>query len=141
MFYQIYNRSQAGRSGVDQRERALRHGPLDAVYPTTSWDLKHQGVQEGDSPSFLYLVSAVRGLNDPGEGPIKESWGGKFVQPDKPRNIGLMIPPERKPFSNGAPMCKGFCRTHELVRDQYFQMTDHELQLKAGGQKMSQSDI
>ena len=35
------------------------------------------GVCEGDSPSFLWLVSANRGLNDPDD-PTQESWGGQF---------------------------------------------------------------
>jgi hypothetical protein len=61
------------------------HGPLGAVYPPTGWDPKYQGTQEGDTPSFLYLVSAVRGLNDP-EKPDQESWGGKFVRPDATKN-------------------------------------------------------
>ncbi len=61
------------------------HGPLGAVYPPTGWDPKYPGQQEGDTPSFLHLVSAVRGLNDP-EKPDQESWGGKFVRPDPSRN-------------------------------------------------------
>lgn len=83
MFYQMYQSDPklGDLAWVDANVR-IGHGPLGAVYPTTSWDLKHQGVQEGDSPSFLYLISAVRGMNDP-EKPDQESWGGKFVQPDK----------------------------------------------------------
>ena len=61
------------------------HGPLGAIYPPTGWDPKYHGTQEGDTPSFLYLVSAVRGLNDP-EKPNQESWGGKFVRPDASKN-------------------------------------------------------
>lgn len=61
------------------------HGPLGAVYPPTGWDPKYAGMQEGDTPSFLYLVSAVRGLNDP-EKPDQASWGGKFVRPDRTKN-------------------------------------------------------
>jgi hypothetical protein len=61
------------------------HGPLGAVYPPTGWDPKYPGQQEGDTPSFLHLVSAVRGLNDP-EKPDQEGWGGKFVRPDASRN-------------------------------------------------------
>ena len=38
-------------------------------------------MKEGDTPSFLYLVSAVQGLNDP-ERPDQGGWGGKFVRPD-----------------------------------------------------------
>ena len=38
-------------------------------------------MQEGDTPSFLHLVSALRGLNDP-EKPDQAGWGGQFVRPD-----------------------------------------------------------
>jgi len=61
------------------------HGPLGAVYPKSGYDPEKPGQQEGDSPSFLYLVSAVHGLNDP-EKPNQESWGGKFVRPDSTKN-------------------------------------------------------
>jgi len=61
------------------------HGPLGAVYPPTGWDPKYHGTQEGDTPSFLHLVSAGRGLNDP-EKPDQESWGGKFIRPDATKN-------------------------------------------------------
>jgi hypothetical protein len=61
------------------------HGPLGAVYPSSGWDPKYLGQQEGDTPSFLHLVSAVRGLNDP-EKPDQEGWGGKFIRPDAARN-------------------------------------------------------
>jgi parallel beta-helix repeat protein len=61
------------------------HGPLGAVYPQSGWDPKYPGVQEGDTPSFLHLVSAVRGLNDP-EKPDQPGWGGQFVRPDLSRN-------------------------------------------------------
>lgn len=44
-----------------------------------------KGVREGDTPSFLYLVSAVRGLNDPHK-PDQESWGGQFIQTDPAKN-------------------------------------------------------
>jgi len=61
------------------------HGPLGAVYPKSGWDPKSPGQKEGDSPSFLYLISAVRGLNNP-ENPTEPSWGGKFIRPDSTRN-------------------------------------------------------
>jgi hypothetical protein len=34
-------------------------------------------VCEGDSPAFLWLVSANRGLNNPDD-PTQQSWGGQF---------------------------------------------------------------
>lgn len=61
------------------------HGPLGAAYPRSGWDPSVPGVWEGDSPSFLYLVSAVYGLNDP-EKPDQPSWGGKFVRKDPSKN-------------------------------------------------------
>lgn len=61
------------------------HGPLGAVYPPAGYNPDNPGMQEGDTPSFLYLVSAVRGMNDP-EKPDQESWGGQYQQPDTSRN-------------------------------------------------------
>lgn len=60
------------------------HGPLGAAYPRSGWDPAVPGIWEGDSPSFLHLVSAVRGLNDP-EKPDQPGWGGRFVRPDSSR--------------------------------------------------------
>jgi hypothetical protein len=51
------------------------HGPLGAIYPTRASAVS--GVQEGDSPSFMYLVSAAFGMNDP-EDPTQPSWGGEY---------------------------------------------------------------
>jgi hypothetical protein len=51
------------------------HRPLCAVYPHEGMGCT--GVCEGDSPSFLWLVSANRGLNDPDDS-TQESWGGQF---------------------------------------------------------------
>ena len=51
------------------------HGPLCDLYPKEG--IGCTGVCEGDSPAFLWLVSANRGLNDP-EDPTQESWGGQF---------------------------------------------------------------
>ncbi|TWT89095.1 hypothetical protein Mal64_25870 [Pseudobythopirellula maris] len=53
------------------------HGPLCDVYPHEGMGCT--GVCEGDSPAFLWLVSANRGLNDPGD-PTQESWGGRFTK-------------------------------------------------------------
>lgn len=51
------------------------HGPLCDVYPHEGMGCT--GVCEGDSPTFLYLVSANRGINDP-EDPTRPSWGGQY---------------------------------------------------------------
>ena len=53
------------------------HGPLGAIYPPAAMGV--DGVKEGDSPSFMYLVSAANGLNN-SEDPSQESWGGQFVR-------------------------------------------------------------
>lgn len=55
----------------------FNHGPLCDVYPHEGMGCA--GVCEGDSPAFLYLVSANRGINDP-EDPTQPSWGGQYVQ-------------------------------------------------------------
>jgi hypothetical protein len=57
------------------------HGPLGAAYPQSGYNPGSPGQQEGDTPSFLYLASAVRGINDP-EDPTQPSWGGQFVRHD-----------------------------------------------------------
>lgn len=53
------------------------HGPLGAIYPPAAMGV--DGLKEGDTPSFLYLVSAIHGMNNP-EDPTQESWGGQFVR-------------------------------------------------------------
>lgn len=45
------------------------HGPMSSIYDNGG---------EGDTPAFLYLLSANRGLNDPYQ-PMQGSWGGLFV--------------------------------------------------------------
>lgn len=53
------------------------HGPLCAIYPPKA--IAGPGVIEGDSPAFLYLVSANRGINNP-EDATQPSWGGQYVR-------------------------------------------------------------
>jgi hypothetical protein len=50
------------------RSRVNGHGPLSDLY---------DGGGEGDTPSFLNLVSAIKGLNDPID-PTHGSWGNMF---------------------------------------------------------------
>jgi Protein of unknown function (DUF1593) len=92
----MFNNARGARSElsdlawVDQHIR-IGHGPLGAAYPKSGFYPETPGVWEGDSPSFLYLVSATRGLNDP-EKPNKPSWGGQFVRIDPTRNHWMDAP-------------------------------------------------
>jgi hypothetical protein len=69
-----------GMFGVDDQTWAENHiindhGPLGAIYPPGA--IAGPGVIEGDSPSFLYLISANRGINNP-EDPTMPGWGGQY---------------------------------------------------------------
>ena len=70
-----------GRTSTSARGTG-RSGP---IYPESGANPRTPGVIEGDSPSFLHLAGAVRGLNDP-EQPDQAGWGGRFVRPDPSRN-------------------------------------------------------
>jgi hypothetical protein len=72
-----------------------RHGPLGAAYPRSGWDPALPGVWEGDTPSFLHIISSLRGINDC-EKPDQGSWGGAFIQPDTLRNHWFDDPAGRK---------------------------------------------
>lgn len=77
-----------GMFGSDSRawaeEHVIKnHGPLCAIYPPRA--VAGEGVIEGDSPAFLYLVSANRGINDP-EDPTQPSWGGQYVRQGSTRH-------------------------------------------------------
>ena len=61
------------------------HGPLGAIYPRSGFNPDSPGMQEGDTPTFLHLVSAVNGMNDPDK-PNQESWGGQYEQQDPTKN-------------------------------------------------------
>lgn len=61
------------------------HGPLGAIYPPSGFYPDNPGMQEGDTPTFLHLISALRGMNDP-EKPDQESWGGQYKQRDTTKN-------------------------------------------------------
>lgn len=87
------------------------HGPLGAIYPQCGYYPENPGMQEGDTPSFLYLVSAINGMNDP-EKPEQESWGGQYKKPDLsknhwyddsgPKSITKWLPDFQKDFANRA---------------------------------------
>jgi hypothetical protein len=86
MFYDMFG-ADAKLADLPWINKNIRedHGPLGALYPKSGFNPAKQGQQEGDTPSFLYLVSAAHGLNDP-EKPDQESWGGKFTRPDITKN-------------------------------------------------------
>lgn len=52
-------------------------GPLGVAYPPAAWSGK-PGMQEGDTPSLLYILSAIKGLSDVND-PTMGGWGGRFV--------------------------------------------------------------
>lgn len=66
-------------SDLDWVNKNIRyhHGPLCEIYPHEG--IGNTGVCEGDSPSFLYLISANRGISD-AEDPTQASWGGQYVR-------------------------------------------------------------
>ncbi len=64
------------------------HGPLGAEYPDVAY------LMEGDSPSFLYLIS--NGLADP-EHPDYGSWGGRY-EFYTPRTRKWFFEAETRPF-------------------------------------------
>ena len=71
-----------GMFGSDSREWVEaniinNHGPLGAIYPPKA--MGGSGVIEGDSPAFLHLVSANRGINNPDD-PTQPGWGGQYVR-------------------------------------------------------------
>ena len=91
-----------GMFGSDSRAWAeeniiKNHGPLGAIYPPKA--VAGPGVIEGDTPAFLYLVSANRGLNDP-EDPTQPSWGGQYKR--KPNTNHYVDGPGHRASPNGA---------------------------------------
>jgi hypothetical protein len=90
------------------------HGPLCEIYPHEG--VGCTGVCEGDSPAFLWLVSANRGLNDPND-PTQESWGGQFKK-DGSKNHYVDGPGPssvtkwRKEFQREFAQRAGWCISH-----------------------------
>jgi hypothetical protein len=89
------------------------HGPLCDVYPHEG--IGCTGVCEGDSPSFLWLVSANRGLNNPDD-PTQESWGGQFkkdgaknhyIDGPGPSSVSKWRNDYQKEFAQRADWCVG----------------------------------
>jgi hypothetical protein len=71
-----------GMFGSDSREWVEaniinNHGPLCAIYPPKA--MGGPGVIEGDSPAFMHLIGANRGLNNP-EDPTQPGWGGQYMR-------------------------------------------------------------
>jgi hypothetical protein len=53
------------------------------VFPTADWP--KNTLKEGDTPTFLYLLSPVIGGVGDVDDPTQESWGGSFHRPDPAR--------------------------------------------------------
>lgn len=77
--------STAAISDLEWVQTNIRRGPLGSVYPSRGWEHDKPGVKEGDSPTFLHLLSGTYGLNDP-ERPWMGGWGGRFVNTDNATN-------------------------------------------------------
>lgn len=74
------------------------------------------GVCEGDSPTFMYLVSANRGINNP-EDPTQPSWGGQYKRkPDTNHYVdgpgGSSISRWRKDFQKEFAQRADWCVSH-----------------------------
>lgn len=74
------------------------HGPMSELYD-------HGG--EGDTPSFLYLISAKLGLNDPLD-PTQGSWGTMFkpMQPEFPEGYFETCKVDRNEIERWIPQAK-----------------------------------
>lgn len=66
-WYYVWSRNPDYKKPVTS-EDVNGHGPMSEIYDDGG---------EGDSPSFLYLLSGVFGLNDPND-PTQGSWGSMF---------------------------------------------------------------
>lgn len=67
-FWHYVGSSEPGYQKPVRPEMVNGHGPMSDIYDNGG---------EGDTPSFLYLLSAVFGLNDPLD-PTQGSWGSRF---------------------------------------------------------------
>ena len=95
---------EAGNVAWVEKNIMTGHGKLGAAYPERGMGC--QGVCEGDSPSFLYLLSASFGYSD-AEDPTVPSWGGQFrriegtnhyVDSVGPSSISIHAPTFQKDF-------------------------------------------
>ncbi len=75
IFFQGYQVGEwASQRFIDANIRG--HGDAGDAFPTTVFS----GLQEGDSPSMLYLLSPIVGGVGNVDIPTSESWGGQFIQ-------------------------------------------------------------
>ncbi len=95
------------------------NGMLAALYPEAGWYPDRRGVMEGDSPSFIHLVSGVRGINDP-EDPSQPGWGGQFIRAQPDRNHWIDHPDGQKTVWRWrADVQEDFARRAKWMRDPY----------------------
>jgi len=111
--------SDAAFADLEWLNRHIRqgHGLLGSFYPESGWNPEARGVIEGDSPSFLHLVSGVRGINDP-EDPSQPGWGGQFVrvQPDQNHWVDHPVGPKAV-WQWRADVQEDFARRAKWMRD------------------------
>jgi hypothetical protein len=108
-------------AGLEWLNRNIRKGSglMAALYPEMGWNPENRGVIEGDSPSFLHLVSGVRGINDP-EDPGQPGWGGQFIRVQPNKNHWIDHPDGQKTVWRWrADVQKDFARRAKWMRDPY----------------------
>ena len=95
------------------------NGLLAKFYPETAWFADWSGVIEGDSPSFLHLVSGVKGINNP-ENPSQPGWGGQFILAHPDKNHWIDHPDGQKTIWRWrADIQEDFARRSKWMRDPY----------------------
>jgi hypothetical protein len=120
MFYDAPG-SDSSLSDLEWLNRNFRRGNglLAALYPEAGWFPDRLGVLEGDSPSFLHLVSGVRGINNP-EDPGQPGWGGQFIRAHPDRNHWIDHPDGQKTVWRWrADVQEDFARRAGWMRDPY----------------------
>jgi hypothetical protein len=118
MFYNSLG-SNESLANLEWLNRHIRwgNGVLAASYPETSWFTDWQGVVEGDSPSFLHLLSGLRGINDP-EDPSQAGWGGQFIRKHPDKNHWIDHPDGQKTvWKWRADVQEDFARKVKWMRD------------------------
>jgi hypothetical protein len=120
MFYNAPD-SDESLANLEWLNRNVRwgNGLLAAFYPEMAWFTEWRGVVEGDSPSFLHLVSGISGINNP-EDPGQPGWGGQFIRAHPDRNQWIDHPDGQKTIWRWrADVQEDFARRAKWMRDPY----------------------